>query len=147
MQSLPADVLRRRAEKKAQEAGEEERRELWRKMVADREDREKKRVENARLQEQESRAEGERDNGNNEINIDNSADENFEVRGDVPRNRQQKQDDEEGIAVFLPTNLLELITCPMVAEGVSERNVQMFCALLYRVVKPIVRNQVRLEAE
>ena len=128
---------------RAQEAGIEERREARRKAAADREDRERQRIENAQMQE-EGR---EHDSENNEISSDDIADGNFEVRRDVPQNRRQKQDDEEGIAVFLPTNLLELVTSPMVAEGVSERNVQMFCALVYRLVKPIVRNKIHLESE
>ena len=143
---LPAEVVHRRRQVQAAE----EKREEGRRKVANREEREGMRVENdRRMQEEAMRIENQADNENNEMpNVDcDSSDDDFEVCGDAPRNRQQKKDDEEGIAVFLPTNLLELVTSPMVAEGVSERNVQMFCALVYRLVKPIVRNQTQLEAE
>ena len=72
---------------------------------------------------------------------DNTEDEETEAREKANRLQNKKEESEKGIAVMIPTNLQEMLTPLAVVETISDRDLEMLVAGVYRLVKPIVHQR------
>ena len=162
-----AAVQRRREREEGYERERAEERDKQRKGTAKQVEREKSRVQENDMRQAESRtravkAREERarrraveelrcddmppqqfsvDSENNDVTDTNTEDEETEAREKAERLQTKKEESEKGIAVMIPTNLQELLTPLSVVETISDRDLEMLVAGVYRLVKPIVPQQ------
>ena len=136
MQPTTAAVERRR--RALQEAEEElqQRREEERSRSNARVERERERREQEKRNNEEAGQEGYREAlHDEENNIVDENDDNF--RPSRSRGGRNREEDQDGIPVIVPKNLLELTANIAVTEGLTERQHQMMTAAFYRCCKPI----------
>ena len=141
-------VTRRRQELETAEALIDQDREARRDREKLRIEKERKRVEAARSDQAEaarSKSDRERRNVVNVVNNNSvSVDSEIEAFENSTRKERKRTENEEGIAVMLPNNLLELLTPLSVAENISERNLEMVVASVYRAAKVIQPQQFKV---
>ena len=132
-------VRRRRDQYKEAERQREEERNTLREQEAGRVERERSRKEQYEREQAKTQQE-EYENCLRENNASSGTEDDEESTQE--RNYQKtvkKEEKANGIAVMLPTNLLELLSPLAVVENLSERQLEMLLAGVCRVVKPIER--------
>ena len=142
--SLPvlpeSDSVKRRREQLAEgDRLREEGRDSLREKEADRVKREQRRKEQAE-KEQAAIQQEEYENSLRDNNIASGTEDEEELIQEREYQKSVKEEEKaNGIAVMLPTNLLELLSPLAVVENLSERQLEMLLAGVCRLVKPITR--------